>query len=321
MLSPLDVPTFNDVLAAKKRISARIHRTPVLTSRSFNALVGAEVFFKCENFQRAGAFKARGAMNAIFSLDDVTAARGVVAHSSGNHGAAVALAARDRGISAHLALPSNTSPAKVAAIERYGAHIEFCTPTLAAREITADKLLSATGGTLVHPFNDSRVIAGQGTAALELLEEVPAIRTVLAPVSGGGLLTGTALAAHGIHPDIRVIGTEPATVDDAARSLASGRLEINPPGADTLADGLRATLSPLTLSLAQQHGVKIVTVSEAEIVRAMRLFWEIFKVMIETSSAVPVAALLEKRVHLLPSTSVGIIITGGNVDLSDLPWR
>ena len=312
-------PTFSDILAARARIASRVHRTPVVTSRSFNALVGAEVFFKCENLQRAGAFKARGAMNAIFSLDDATAARGIVAHSSGNHAAAVALAARERGVGARIAVPKNSSRAKIAAVERYGAQLVFTEPTIAAREAAAAHLLATTGGTLVHPFNDPLVMAGQGTATLELLEDYPSLDLVIVPVSGGGLLSGTAIAAHGVNPKIRVVGAEPAAVDDAARSLASGQLETNLT-TNTIADGLRASMSPATFEIARRHVAQIVTVSEEEIVRAMRLCWEILKIVIEPSSAVPVAALLENRVEAAAGRRIGVVLTGGNLDLDALPW-
>lgn len=316
--SSLAAPEFADIRAAAERLRGRVHRTAVHHARSFDALVGAEVFFKCENLQRAGSFKVRGAMNAVFSLDDETARRGIVTHSSGNHAAAVALAARERGVAAHIVVGHNTARAKVEAVRTYGGRLTFCEPVLAAREAEANRLLAETGGTLVHPFDDPRVIAGQGTATLELLDDTPGIDLVLAPVSGGGLLSGTAIAAHGISPAITVYGCEPALADDAARSFASGRLEKNTSLA-TIADGLRASMSERTFGILRAHAAGIVTVSEDEIVRAMRLFWEIFKLVIEPSCAVPVAALLAGRVPVA-GRRVGVIITGGNVDLDALPW-
>lgn len=317
---PMMELSYQSILEAQARLRGRVHRTPVVTSRHFNALVRAEVWFKCENLQRCGAFKARGAMNAVFSLDDATAARGVVTHSSGNHAAAVALAASERGVPAYIVVPHDTARPKVAAVERAGGRLTFCEPTMAAREAAAARLLEDSGGTLIHPFDNPWVIAGQGTAALELLEERPQLELVMAPVSGGGLLSGSALAAHGINPHLTVLGAEPATMDDAAQSLAAGTLLENSAGATTLADGLRANLSPRTFALLRAHVAQIATVSEAEIVEAMRLFWEIFKLVIEPSSAVPVAALLARRTSLTAGRRVGVIITGGNVDLDALPW-
>lgn len=312
--------SFDSVREAKSRLGSRIHLTPVVTSRTFDALVDASVYFKCENLQRGGAFKMRGALNAVLSIDDAVVVRGIVAHSSGNHGAAVALAARERGVRADIVVPRNSSKAKIAAAERYGAKVSFCEPTIAAREAMAQEIVNRTGGTLVHPFDNPYVIAGQGTATLELLQKHPDIEVALAPVSGGGLISGTALAAHGINPAIRVIGAEPALADDAARSLASGRIEANT-GGETIADGLRATLSARTFALIREHVESIATVTEAEIITAMRAFADIFKLIIEPSSAVPVAALLYGRVPQVKGRRVGVIISGGNVDLDVLPWR
>lgn len=312
--------SFDSVREAQARLGTRVHQTPVVTSSSFNALVSADVYFKCESLQRGGAFKARGALNAVLSLDDAIAARGVVAHSSGNHGAAVALAARERGVRADIVVPRNSAKAKIAAAERYGAKMSFCEPTMVARETMAQEIVDRTGGALVHPFDNPHVIAGQGTATLELLQQHPGIEVVMAPISGGGLISGTSLAAHGINPAIRVVGAEPRLADDAARSLASGRIEVNT-GAETIADGLRATLSPRTLGLIREHVESIATVSEEEIITAMRTFADIFKLIIEPSSAVPVAALLYGRVPNIAGRRVGVIISGGNVDLDVLRWR
>jgi threonine dehydratase len=313
------IPTFDDVRAAAARLRGRVHRTPVLRSSTFDSLCGSRVWFKCENLQRGGAFKARGAFNAVFSLSDEQARGGVVTHSSGNHGAAVALAARERGIRADIVVPRGTPSIKVAAIERYGATLHVCEPTLADREARAAALLQERGGTLVHPFDDPRVIAGQGTAALELLEEAGPVDALLAPVSGGGLLSGTALAAAGFGGPIQVFGAEPSAADDAARSLSAGRL-ISEGNGFTIADGLRATLSVRTFTLLQRHVAGIATVSEAEIIAAMRLAWEVLKLVIEPSCAVPLAVLLSGREPRLRGRRVGVIISGGNVDLDRLPW-
>lgn len=313
------LPTFAAVQDAAARLRGRVHRTPVLRSSTFDRLCGSEVWFKCENFQRTGAFKARGAFNAVFSLPDAAARAGVVTHSSGNHGAAVALAARERGIRADIVIPEGTVAIKRAAIERYGATVHVCEPTLAAREARANVLLQERGGTLVHPFDDPRVIAGQGTAALELLEEAGPFHAVMAPVSGGGLLSGTALAAAGVGGGIQVFGAEPGAADDASRSLRAGLL-ISEGNGFTIADGLRATLSARTFALIQHHVTDIATVSEAEIIAAMRLAWDVLKVVIEPSCAVPLAVLLSGRESRLRGRRVGVIISGGNVDLDRLPW-
>jgi threonine dehydratase len=313
-------PSFDAVREAQARIGARVHRTPVMRSRSFNEMVGADVLFKCESLQRGGSFKIRGALNAVLSLDAAAAAGGIVAHSSGNHGAAVALAARERGVPAHIVVPHNSARTKIAAAERYGAKVSFCEPTMAAREATVKEILARNGGAFVHPFDNPRVIAGQGTATLELLEDDPGIEIVLAPVSGGGLLSGTSLAAHGVNRAIRVIGVEPRAADDAARSLASGRIEGNVT-TDTIADGLRATICARTFALLREHVDAVVTVTEDEIISAMRTFADIFKLIIEPSSAVTVAGLLNGRVPGAQGRRVGVIISGGNVDLDVLPWR
>jgi threonine dehydratase len=308
---------FADILAAAERISPYVHRTPVLTSERMDALSGARVFFKCENLQRIGAFKARGAHNAVFSLE-ARAKAGVLTHSSGNHGAAVALAARNRGIPAHVVMPEGVSAPKLASVERLGARITICEPTLAGREAAAARLQRDTGATLIHPYNDPLVIAGQGTAALELLEQEPGLDAILTPVGGGGLLSGTVIAAKGRSPGTRVFGTEPAGADDAYRSFKSGKLTAM---ADphTIADGLRASLGPIPFAIIRKGVEDIATVPDESIVAAMRLVWEVMKIVIEPSSAVPVAALLDHRLPL-SGKRVGVILTGGNVDLGALPW-
>ncbi len=320
MTPPRALPvSLADIQDAAQRIAPYVKRTPVLTSQRLDALLGAQVYFKCENFQRIGAFKARGAHNAVFQLDDAAAARGVVTHSSGNHAAALSLAARNRGIAACIVMPSNAPRAKVESVKRLGGEINFCEPTLEARESGVAAIIAERGMTLVHPYDDVHVIAGQGTVARELLEEVPQLDAILAPVGGGGLMSGTAIAARALKPDIRIVGTEPAQADDAFRSWKAGRLltDIKP---DTIADGLRTYLSERTFHILQTQLDDLVTVSEEAIIRAMRLVWEILKIVIEPSAAVPVAALLEGRADLA-GRRVGVIFSGGNIDLDVLPWQ
>jgi threonine dehydratase len=312
------LPDLAAIRAAQARIAPHVHRTPVLTCATIDAEVGAHLFFKCENFQKVGAFKARGATNAVLSLDAQGARRGVVTHSSGNHGAALAFAAARRGIPAWVVMPDNASKAKLANVRRYGATVRLCAPTLAAREEACAELLGTTGATLVHPFDDASVIAGQGTAALELVADVPDLDAIIAPVGGGGLLSGSAIAATSSRPGLAVHGAEPANADDAARSLASGCVEPAAP-ATTIADGLRTTLSPRTLAALRAHVTSIGLATEAGIVRAMRMIWERMKIVVEPSSAVPLAALLEGTLDLR-GRRVGVIISGGNVDLDRLPW-
>jgi threonine dehydratase len=310
-------PTLADIRVAHDRIRAHVHRTPVMSSTLLNAEFGARLFFKCENLQKAGAFKARGACNAIFSLSDDEARRGVATHSSGNHAAALARAAGLRGIPAHIVMPSNAPLSKQRAVQGYGGKIIFCAPNMAARESTCAQVIRETGATLVHPYNDYRVIAGQGTATVELLEEHPQLDFLLAPVGGGGLLAGTAIAAKGLAPRLRVVGVEPAQADDVARSLQAGRIVATTP--NTVADGLRTAVGELNFPLLQQHVDEVVTVSEAAIIHAMRRIWEALKLVVEPSAAVPLAALLERRISAA-DRRVGIILSGGNVDLDALPW-
>ncbi len=313
-----DFPTFSDVEAAAARIRGFVHRTPVFTSHSLNEMAGAELYFKCENFQKVGAFKFRGASNAVLSLGDTEARRGVATHSSGNHAAALALAARNRGIPAYIVMPRTAPAVKKAAVKGYGGRIVFCEPTLAAREATLQKVVEETGAVFIHPYNDSRVIAGQGTAALELLQEVPDLEVVLAPVGGGGLLSGTALTVQAIFPGTRVYGAEPAGADDARRSLRAGKIipSVNP---QTVADGLLTSLGSLTFPLIRELVSDIITVDDRQIIRAMRQVWERMKIIIEPSSAVPVAVALERKLPR-PARRIGIILSGGNVDLDHLPW-
>lgn len=312
-------PTLADVRAAHDRIRTAIVRTPVLTSEAIDSAAGARLHFKCENLQAVGAFKARGACNAVFALSDDEAAPGVVTHSSGNHAAAVARAAQLRGIPARIVMPTTAPQSKVRNVGAYGGWITFCEPNLAAREAACARVAAQTGATLVHPFDDARVIAGQGTATLELLEDHPDLDLILCPVGGGGLLSGTALAAKGLRPGITVIGVEPAAADDASQSLRAGRVVAIPTPA-TIADGLRTnSISALTFDLIRTHADGIVTVSEDAIREAMRRLWEALHLVIEPSAAVPYAALLERKVDLA-GQKVGVILTGGNVDLDTLPW-
>jgi threonine dehydratase len=310
--------TLADIRAAHARIADKIHRTPVLTSATLDALCGSQLFFKCENFQKIGAFKARGATNAVFALTAAEAANGVATHSSGNHAAALARAARLRGISAHIVMPSNAPKTKIESVRRNGGIIVFCEPTLAAREAACARIIAETGARLVHPFDDYAVMAGQGTATLELLEQAPELDLIIVPVGGGGLLCGTAVAAKGARPGIRVIAAEPAGADDAARSFAAGRI-IPLEKASTVADGLRTSLGERNFPLIRQHVDEVVTVSEESIVAAMRRIWEVLKIIIEPSCAVPYAAIMEQKIDV-SGKRVGIILTGGNVDLDALPW-
>ena len=315
MDAALDIDSIRE---AARRIRPYAHRTPVLTCSSLNHMVNGELFFKCENLQKVGAFKFRGACNAVFSLSDDEASRGVATHSSGNHAAALALAAQMRGVEALIVMPRNAPRVKRAAVAGYGGNIVYCEPTLEAREEALAEVVQETGATFVHPYNDHRVIAGQGTAALELLEEVPALDVVMAPVGGGGLLSGTALSVSELSPETRIIGAEPEGADDAYRSLQEGRIlpSVNP---KTVADGLLTSLGDLTFPIIKAHVEQIVTVSEEEIIAAMRHVWERMKIIIEPSAAVPVGALLERKTDL-SGLRVGVILSGGNVDLDRLPW-
>jgi threonine dehydratase len=312
-------PTLDDIRAAAKRIKPYIHRTPVLTNESLNEKVGAKVFLKCENFQKVGAFKFRGACNAVFSLSDEEAARGVSTHSSGNHAQALALAARLRGIPAYIVMPNNAPAVKKAAGAGYGGIITFCEPTLAAREATLAQIVQETGSEVVHPYNDERVITGQGTAVLELLEEVPELDVIISPVGGGGLLSGTSIAATEIKKGIRVIAGEPEMANDAFLSLQAGEiiLSIKP---KTIADGLLTSLGNKTFPIIQERVEQIVTVSEQGIVDSMKFIWERAKIIIEPSSAVAVGVLWERKIDL-NGLNVGVILSGGNVDLEKLPWQ
>ncbi len=323
-MSASDTPTFTGpdlqaIQEARRRIAPHIEETQVMISYPLDELAGALLYFKCENLQLSGSFKIRGATNAVFSLSEAEAARGVVTHSSGNHGAALALAAQMRGIRAWVVMPRNAPQVKVRAVEAYGADISFCEPTLAAREVAAAELLRSTGGTLIHPYDDDRVIAGQGTAALEMLEEIPDLDIICAPVSGGGLLSGTAIAAKSLRPEIQVIGCEPSNADDAARSFASGQME--PASIQfTIADGLRATLSARTFAILRERVDRIMLVTEDEILQTMHLLTEHLRSTVEPSGAVAASPALHHQIEG-EELRIGIILSGGNLDPDTLPRK
>lgn len=311
--------TLATIRAAHARIKPHIHRTPVLSSSILNAQLGAEIFFKCENFQKVGAFKARGACNAVLSLTDAEAQRGVVTHSSGNHGAALAWAARLRGIKATVVVPDNAPAPKKRAIAAYGADIVYCAPNLLAREAAVAKLIDAHGYLLIHPFDNDEVIAGQGTATLELLEQEPLLDMVIAPLGGGGLLSGTSIAAKGLLPGIKVYGGEPRGADDGFRSFTNG-VRVTEQTPETVCDGLRTTLSARTFDVIRANVDGIGTASEENVIKAMRMSWELLKIITETSCAPPLGAILEGTIDVV-GKRVGIILTGGNVDMDKLPWQ
>jgi len=310
----------DDVRAAAERIAGLAHRTPVATCATIDRLAGRQVFFKCEHLQKVGAFKFRGACNAVIKLSDEAAAQGVVTHSSGNHAQAVALAARMRGIAAHIVMPSDALAVKRRAVEGYGARVIECEPTLEARDTTAEAVIAETGATFIHPYNHPDIIAGQGTSALELLDQVPQLDAIVVPVGGGGLISGICVAAKGIDPGIRIFAAEPLGADDAARSKAAGKL-IPQTGPDTIADGLLTSMGELTWPIIRDHVERVVTVSEEEIVAAMRLAWERAKLLIEPSAAVAVAAVLSDTFRATEGIDrAGVVLSGGNVDLDCLPW-
>lgn len=311
-------PSYSDIEEAAKRIRGFAHKTPVLQSSYFNQLTGAELFFKCENFQKVGAFKFRGAFNAISQLSKEDGEKGIITHSSGNHAQAVALASRKNGYKATIVMPENAPKVKVNAVRDYGAKIVFCKSTIESRQETTDQIISQTGATFIHPYDDADVIAGQGTSAKELLEEIPDLHIIIAPIGGGGLMSGTAIASKSIKPDIQVLGAEPKLADDAYRSYQAG--SIQPVlRTDTIADGLRTSLSSLTFQIIQENVDDIITVSEESIIRDMRRVWERMKIIIEPSCAVPISALLDGEIDI-SGKKIGIILTGGNVDLENLPW-
>lgn len=313
------LPVYKDVEQAHQRIKGYIHHTPVLSSSGINEISGTSIVFKCENFQKVGAFKFRGATNAVFSLSGDEALHGVATHSSGNHAAALALAAARRGIRCHVVMPRTAPLPKVEAVKHYGAAITFCEPTLQSREETLTMVMAETGAFLVHPYDNFNVICGQATAAKELLEETPDLDFVLAPVGGGGLLSGTSLSVKSVNPAVRVYGCEPAGADDAYRSFKSGTIHpsLNP---KTIADGLLTSLSEMTFNMIRSYVDDIFTVTEDAIVEAMQLVWKRMKIIIEPSSAVPLAVVLQNK-DIFRGKTTGIIISGGNVDLTNLPFR
>ncbi len=314
----MNQPDKQSVISAAERIKPYLYRTPVLSSSAINRMFNCNIRFKCENFQKAGAFKSRGATNALLQLSQDDLTKGVATHSSGNHAAALSLAAKRLGTRAFIVMPENSNKLKIKAVEEYGGVITFCKPTLTARESTLSAVIIETGAVEIHPYNDYRIIAGQATACMELIEELPDLEVVMAPVGGGGLLSGTALAAGFFGQKVRVIGAEPAGADDAYRSFYGG-IFVPSENPQTIADGLLTSLGSLTYPIIQQHVHQIVTVSEEAIREAMKLIWERMKIIVEPSSAVPLAAILEKKVQV-EGAEIGIILSGGNVDLSALPF-
>jgi threonine dehydratase len=312
------IPDFNDVLSAHQRIQAHIHRTPVLTSRYLDQLTGASLFFKCENFQKAGVFKARGASNAVFGLSDALAAKGVATHSSGNHALSLSYAAGRRGIPVTVVMPRTAPQAKKDAVIGYGGTIVECEPSTSSREAVFADVVAETGAEFVHPYNDARVIAGQATCARELLEQVENLDIVTAPIGGGGMISGTCLTLSTVAPHMQIYAAEPLNADDAARSFRAGHI-IADDAPQTIADGLKVPLKELTWHFVSKHVTDILTASEDEIIDAMKLIWKRMKIVMEPSSAVPLATILNNR-KLFKGKRVGIIITGGNVDLDRLPW-
>jgi len=320
-------PAWAEIIEAHQRIAPRIHRTPVLSSASLDAMTGAQIFFKCENLQKTGSFKIRGASNAILSLSEEETRKGILTHSSGNHAAAVACAAGWRGATAWIVMPKNAPAVKVRAVEGYGGKISFCEPRVAARAEMAARIQAETGAVMIHPYDDDRIIAGQATAAKELLEDVPDLDAVLAPVSGGGLLSGTALSAKQLRPAMRVYGCEPARADDAYRSLTSGTLQTLE-SSETIADGLRASLAPRTFAILRQNVDGVLLVTEEEIIAATKLIWERMKIIVEPSSAIALAPLLRPKaageianaVGGRGTPKIGVVLSGGNVDFAALPF-
>jgi threonine dehydratase len=315
----MKIPDYSDVLSAADRIKPYINTTPILHSSAINRFAGCEIFFKCENFQKVGAFKFRGASNAVWSLSDEEAQKGVATHSSGNHAQALALAARMRGIPATIVMPNNSPQVKKDAVAGYGADIVYCEPTLQARESTLQKVLDDKGCIFIHPYDNYYVIAGQGTASMELLNEIPSLDVLITPVGGGGLLSGSSISAKALSPNIKVIAAEPEGADDAHRSFYSGEIvpSTNP---KTICDGLLTSLSERTFAIIKKNVNEIVTVSDEFTIKAMKMIWERMKIIIEPSSAVTLGMILEKKIDLT-GQKIGIIISGGNVDLNKLPWN
>ncbi|MEO9875635.1 MAG: beta-hydroxyaspartate dehydratase BhcB [Anderseniella sp.] len=317
-MSGLYIPTYEDVIAAHTRIEPYIHRTPVLTSTYFNELTGAQLFFKCENFQKAGAFKVRGASNAVFGLDEETAKKGVATHSSGNHALSLSYAAGRRGIPVTVVMPRTAPEAKKAAVRGYGGTVVECEPSTSSREAVFAEVVAASGAEFVHPYNDPRVIAGQATCSKELVEDIPDLDAVVAPIGGGGMISGSCLTASNISPDTKIYAAEPLNADDAYRSFKAGHI-IADDAPQTVADGLKVPLKELTWHFVSNHVEDILLATEQEIIDAMYLTWQRMKIIIEPSCAVPLAVILKNRA-VFEGKRVGVIITGGNVDLNKLPW-
>ncbi|TGD44848.1 pyridoxal-phosphate dependent enzyme [Pseudotabrizicola sediminis] len=317
-LPQMYVPTFDDVIAAHDRIRPHIHRTPVLTSSYFNELTGAELFFKCENFQKAGAFKVRGACNAVFGLSEEQARAGVCTHSSGNHALSLSYAAGRRGIPCNVVMPRTAPQAKKDAVRGYGGVITECEPSTSSREAVFAQVQARTGGEFVHPYNDARVIAGQATCSRELLEQVEELDCVIAPIGGGGMISGTCLTMSAVAPGVDVYAAEPLNADDAYRSFKAGKI-IADDAPETVADGLKVPLKDLTWHFVSKHVADIFTATEDEIIEAMKLTWQRMKIVMEPSCAVPLATILKNK-DVFRGRRVGVIITGGNVDLDTLPW-
>ena len=316
--SEMYIPTFQDVIDAHERIAPHIHRTPVLTSSYLNELAGCEMFFKCENFQKAGAFKVRGASNAVFGLSEAEAKNGVCTHSSGNHALSLSYAAGRRGIPCNVVMPRTAPEAKKAAVRGYGGIITECEPSTSSREEVFAQVQAQTGGDFIHPYNDPRVIAGQGTCSRELMEQTDGLDMVVAPIGGGGMISGTCLTLSNIAPEVQIIASEPEQADDAARSFKAGHI-IADDAPVTIADGLKVPLKDLTWHFVKNHVTDILTASEEEIIEAMKITWQRMKLVMEPSCAVPLATILKNK-QVFAGKRVGVVITGGNVDLAKLPW-
>ncbi len=317
-MTEMYIPTFQDMLDAHERIAPHIHRTPVLTSSYFNELIGAQLFFKCENFQKAGAFKVRGASNAVFGLSHEHAQNGVCTHSSGNHALSLSYAAGRRGIPCNVVMPRTAPDAKKAAVRGYGGIITECEPSTTSREEVFAQVQAQTGGDFVHPYNDPRVIAGQGTCSREFLEQTDGLDMMIAPIGGGGMISGTCLTLSHLAPEVQIIASEPENADDAYRSFKAGHI-IADDAPQTIADGLKVPLKERTWHFVSKHVTDILTASEEEIVDAMKLTWQRMKLVMEPSCAVPLATILKNK-DMFAGKRVGVIVTGGNVDLDKLPW-
>ena len=310
--------TYNDIEKAHQRISDHIHNTPILTSKSLDNELGSNLFFKCENFQKTGSFKIRGATNSILQLNDTEIKNGIITTSSGNHGAAVAFIANKIGASSKIIMPNNTPKNKIENVQRYGGEIFYCEPNIKSREDTLEKMVQKSGGSIIHPYNDEKIIAGQGTAAKELIEKVPNLDAIICPVSGGGLLSGTLLAAKNLKPGIKVFGAEPENADDTYRSILNNKIMSNKT-TDTIADGLRAQVGTITFPIIKENVDKILLVSEEMIISSMYMIWERLKIIIEPSCSIVLAALMLNSKRFLDK-KVGLILTGGNYDLKQIPW-